>query len=313
MSSERHVAGYTTLPPGTYTFQVQGATNRSPWSEPGAELRITIQPPWWARWEFRALLAAVTLALAVSIYLYRIRRITRALQIRFDERVSERTRIARDLHDSLLQGFQGLVLKFHGLAHTLAADSPIRASIEANLRQARELIEGVRTRVRDLRTHDEPPAALADLLREFRDSLPETSSSAFEIKVIGEARSLDPIAFEEVLHIGKEAVLNAVNHGAATRIEVELTYTNKQLTLRVSDDGKGIDAKTLESGRAGHWGLQGMRERARALGANLEVWSRPGAGTDIQLVVPSAAAYGRRRSRAEVSLMSRWLRMFGRA
>lgn len=313
VSSERHVAGYTTLPPGTYTFQVQGATNRSPWSNPGAELRIIIEPPWWARWEFRALLATVALALAASIYLYRIQRITRALQVRFEERVRERTRIARDLHDSLLQGFQGLTLKFHGLAHTLAADNPIRASIEGNLRQARELIEDVRTRVRDLRTQDEPPAALADLLREFRDTLPESSSASFEMKVIGEARPLDPLAFDEVLHIGKEAVLNAVRHADAARVEVELTYRTKQLTLRISDDGKGIDAKTLESGRPGHWGLQGMRERARAVGATLEVWSRRGAGTDIQLVVPATAAYGRRRSGAHVSLMRRLLRTVGRA
>src|SRR5262249_6886888 len=158
------------------------------------------------------------------------------------------------LHDSLLQGFQGLTLKFHGLAHTLASGDPIRTSIEANLRQARELIEDVRTRVRDLRTQDEPPVALADLLREFRDTLPTASSAEFEMNVVGEARPFDPMAFEEVLHIGREAVLNAVNHADAGRIEVELTYRAKDLTLRISDDGKGIDSKTLESGRTGHWG-----------------------------------------------------------
>ena len=313
IGSDRHVASYTTLPPGTYTFQVQAATNRSPWSEPGAALRITVEPPWWARWEFRALLAALALTLAASIYLYRIQQVTRALQIRFNERVMERTRIARDLHDSLLQGFQGLTLKFHGLAHTLAPDNPVRASIESNLRQARALIEDVRMRVRDLRTQDESPAGLADLLREFRDTLPQSAPATFEMKVIGEARPLDPIALEEVLHIGKEAVLNAVNHAEAARIEVELTYRVKQLTLRVSDDGKGIDVKTLESGRAGHWGLQGMRERARALGANLEVWSRPGGGTDIQLAVPAAAAYGRRRAANDKTLMWRLLRLIGQA
>jgi signal transduction histidine kinase len=253
----------------------------------------------------------LAVALAVGIYLNRVQRITRALEIRFDERVRERTRIARDLHDSLLQGFQGLTLKLHGLAHTLVPGNPVRAAIEGNLRQARELIEDVRTRVRDLRTQDEQPAALEDLLQEFRDIIPKSSSTAFEMKVVGEARLLDPIAFEEVLHVGKEAILNAVHHADAARIEVEVTYRTKDLTLRISDDGKGIDSKTLESGRAGHWGLQGMRERARSLGAGLEVWSRPGAGTDIQLVVPAAVAYGRRRAGADMSLMKRLSRVIG--
>jgi signal transduction histidine kinase len=309
--SERHVAAFTTLPPGNYSFQVQGATNRSRWSEPGAELRITIDAPWWARWEFRALMAVLALMLAAGIYLYRVQRITRALEIRFDERMRERTRIARDLHDSLLQGFQGLTLKFHGLAHTLAPGSPIRASIEANLRQARELIEDVRSRVRDLRAQDEPPAALEDRLQAFHDTLPKTSSASFEIKVVGETRALDPIAFEEVFHVGSEAIANALSHAEAARIDVELTYRTKNLTLRISDDGKGIDSLILESGRAGHWGLLGMHERARSIGAVLEVWSRPGAGTDIHLVVPGAAAYGRRRSPADASLVTRLLRVFG--
>jgi ligand-binding sensor domain-containing protein/signal transduction histidine kinase len=293
VDSERRIAGYTTLPPGSYTFQVQGATNRSPWSEPGAALHITVEAPWWARWEFRALSAAIALAFAVSIYLYRVQNITRALKIRFDERVRERTRIARDLHDSLLQGFQGLTLKFHALALGVTPGSPLRESLEANLRQARQLIEEVRTRVRELRTQDEPSSALEDLLQNFRDIFPTASSTAFEIKVVGRSRLLDPIAFEELLHIGREAISNAVNHADAGRIEVELTYRDKDLTLGVSDDGKGMDANILTSGRPDHWGLHGMRERARSLGASLEVWSRPGAGTDIQLVVPGAVAYGR--------------------
>jgi signal transduction histidine kinase len=241
-----------------------------------------------------------------------VQRITRTLQIRFDERVRERTRIARDLHDSLLQGFQGVTLKFHALAHTLAPDSPIRAKIEENLRQARQLIEDVRTRVRELRTQEEPPAALEEMLQQVRDIFPDASTTAFETNVVGEGRQLDPIAFEEVLQIGREAISNAVTHAQASRIDVEITYRSKDLTLRVSDDGKGMDAKTLESGRAGHWGLQGMRERARSLRAVLEVWSRPGAGTDVQLVVPATVAYGPRRATAHVTLLKRLMRVIER-
>jgi signal transduction histidine kinase len=307
VGGDRRVASYTTLPPGAYTFQVQGATNRSPWGEPGAALHITIEAPWWSRWEFRSLLAAVALALAAGIYRYRVQTITRALEIRFDERTRERTRIARDLHDSLLQGFQGLTLKYHALAHTLTPGSSARTSIEANLRQARKLIEDVRTRVQDLRSADEPQGALEDLLREFTDILAKPSATAFEIRVIGEPRLLDPIALEEVLLVGKEAISNAMTHADAARIEVELTYEARELMLRVSDNGIGMDTKTLEAGRPGHWGLQGMRERAVSLGAVLEVWSRQGGGTDIHLFVPGAAAYRRLRTGANAGPIKRFM------
>jgi signal transduction histidine kinase len=249
------------------------------------------------------------LATLLSIYLYRVQRITRTLEIRFEERTRERTRIARDLHDSLLQGIQGLMLKFHALARTMPERSPARIGIEGNLRQARELVEGVRTRVGELRKQDEPKAKLEELLRDFGGKLPASSSRACEISVVGEARPLDPIAFEEVLFVGREAISNAMLHAEATRIEVELTYRTKELLLRVSDDGKGVDSNTLESGRAGHWGLQGMRERAGSLGAVLELWSRPGVGTDVQLVVPGAVAYGRQRPRKDESLLKRLTRV----
>lgn len=299
VSSDRRIASYTTLTPGTYTFRVQGATNRGPWGAPGASLHVTIAAPWWDWWEFRTLAAAVTLVLVFSLYLYRVRRITHALEIRFDERIRERTRIARDLHDSLLQGIQGLTLKFHALARTMPEGSATRVGMEGSLRQARELIEEVRTRVGELRTHDEPAGGLEELLREFSDILPKSSGATFEMSVVGEPRPLDPLAFEEVLLIGREAISNAVTHAESRRIEAELTYRDRELTLKVSDDGKGMDANTLEAGRAGHWGLKGMRERARSLGAELELWSRPGAGTVMQLAVPGAAAYARRRPGTE--------------
>jgi signal transduction histidine kinase len=308
VGSERRVASYTTLPSGTYTFHVEGATNRGAWGK-GAALQITIDAPWWARWQFRALLGAIALTLGFGLYRYRLQRITRALEIRFDERIRERTRIARDLHDSLLQGFQGLTLKFHALAHTMVPGSPIRTNIEANLRQARDLIEEARARVRDLRSRDEPRGSLEELLREFIASLPKSAATAIEMRAVGEPKQLDSIAFEEVLLVGREAIINAINHAEASLVEAELAYSARELTLRVSDNGKGMDAATLESGRAGHWGLQGMRERALALGASLEVWSKPGAGTDIQLNIPGSIAYGSARARAGMTPMRRILRM----
>jgi signal transduction histidine kinase len=255
-------------------------------------------------------LAAIALGLGISIYRYRLQQITRALEIRFDERIRERTRIARDLHDSLLQGFTGLTLRFHALAYSLAADNPIRTRIEGNLRHARELMEETRTRVRDLRSQDEPQASLEELLREFIDTLTRSASTKFELRVVGVTKRVDSMASEEILLVGREAISNAMTHAAATRVEVELTYSARNLTLRVSDDGKGMDAQTLEAGREGHWGLQGMRERAQSLGASLELWSRPGEGTDIQLVVPGAIAYPDSRSKSAATPMKRLLRLF---
>jgi ligand-binding sensor domain-containing protein/signal transduction histidine kinase len=312
VGAERRVANYTTLPPGSYTFRVQGATNRGPWSEPGVAMRITIDAPWWARWEFRALLTAIALGLGVSIYRYRLQQITRSLEIRFDERIRERTRIARDLHDSLLQGFTGLTLKFHALAYSLGADNPIRIRIEDNLRHARELMEETRARVRDLRSQDEPQASLEELLKEFTGILPGSTTTQFELRVVGVPRRVDSMAFDEILLVGREAIANAISHAAAARVEVELTYSARELTLRVSDDGKGMDAQTLEAGRKGHWGLQGMRERAQSLGASLDLWSRPAEGTDIQLVVPGSIAYPGSRSRSLATPLMRFLRRLTR-
>ena len=309
VGSERRYATYTTLPPGEYRFRVQGATIRGRWSEPGLDVPVTIAAPWWARWEFRAIAVAALLAIVFSIYQYRVQRITRTLEIRFEERTRERTRIARDLHDSLLQGIQGLNLKYHALARTMPERSPARSTIEGYVRQARELIEEVRTRVRELRKQDEPKTTLAELLRDFADVVPRASSTVFEIAVVGEERPLDPIALEELLLVAREAISNAMVHADATRVEAELTYRAKELMLRISDDGKGIDSKTLESGRPGHWGLQGMRERARSLGAVLELWSRAGAGTELKLIVPGAVAYGRRRRGADDGPIKRVMRV----
>jgi ligand-binding sensor domain-containing protein/signal transduction histidine kinase len=301
VGSDGRVVSYSGLPSGSYTFRAQAAVASGPWTEPGVALRIQILPPWWARWEFRALAVAVALAIVFGIYRFRVKRIMRTLEIRFEERTHERARIARDLHDSLLQGIQGLTLKFDALTRTMPERSPARMSIEGNLRQARELIKEVRTRVGELRKQDEPKAKLEELLRDFGATVFRSASTAFEVSVVGEAHPLDPIAFEEALLIGKEAIANAMLHAEATRVEVELTYRAKGLTLRVSDNGKGLDSKTLESGRVGHWGLQGMRERAHSLGAALELWSRPGAGTVIQLIMPGAVAYGHRRSASRAS------------
>jgi signal transduction histidine kinase len=170
-------------------------------------------------------------------------------------------------------------------------------------------MEETRARVRDLRGQDEPNASLEELLQEFADILPDAASTRFDLRVVGVPKQVDSMAFEEILLVGREAISNAMAHAAATRVEVELTYGARDLTLRVTDDGKGMDAKTLEAGREGHWGLQGMRERAQSLGASLELWSRSAEGTDIQLVVPGAIAYPGSRSRKAATGVMRFLRM----
>ncbi|WP_129781829.1 sensor histidine kinase [Peristeroidobacter soli] len=296
VGSDRRFANYTTLPPGHYRFRVQGATSRGPWSTPGLEVAIDIQPPWWATWWFRSLLVLIALATIVGAYLLRIRQIAHQFNMRLYERVNERTRIARELHDSLLQGFQGLIYRMQAV-RTLLPDRAAEAVtlLETALDSGDRSIAESRAAVHDLRSNAPVASDLADSLAALGEEL--TSGGlhplTFRILVEGKARPVAPLVRDDVYRIAREALRNSVQHSQAQNIEAELHYAEHTLTLRLRDDGIGVDAKVISEGRrAGHWGLQGMRERAEAFGARFAVWSEHGAGTEVELSVPAAIAYG---------------------
>ncbi len=301
-SSDERIASYTTLPAGRYRFRLQAATARGPWNAPGRTVDITILPAWWNTWWFRGLIAMLVVAVALMFYLVRMRQIARLFAVRLEERLSERARIARELHDSLLQGVQGLMFRLHAVRELLPARPADagRALKEAIRCGDQAIVEG-RAAVQDLRNTTVAASELAEALTSLgRELLPEGVGQqiAYHVIVEGRIRPLMPLVRDESYRIAREAVRNSVQHAHAGEVEVELVYGEKSFRLRVRDDGIGLDARILEAARrSGHWGLQGMHERAKSFGAHLEMWSEHGAGTELLLEIPAAIAYGRGAAR----------------
>jgi signal transduction histidine kinase len=293
VGSDRRQAIYTTLPPGTYTFRAQGATRGGPWSEPGVALQIEILPPWWRTRPFQAAVTSLLLLIAWSGYRQRLHHVAR----QFEARLAERTRIARDLHDTLLQSFQGLMLHFQtGIDLLPGRPAEARKTLEIAIDRADQAIAEGRDTVQGLRASTVEANDLASAVRilgeELRAEGTNQNSALFEMEVEGTPRNLHPILRDEVYRITGEALRNAFRHARAQRIEVEILYGKRWFRLRVRDDGKGIDPKLLSGdGLAGHYGLHGMRERAKLVGGKLTVWSKLDSGTEVELSIPASTAY----------------------
>jgi signal transduction histidine kinase/ligand-binding sensor domain-containing protein len=291
VGSDRRVASYTTLPAGKYTFHVQSATRQGVWNEPGLALGITILPPWWGTFWFGLLCIVATVSILWTLYLIRLKQMEAEIRARIEERLGERERIARELHDTLLQGIQGLILRFQAVAERIPASEPARQMIEKALDRADEVLVQGRDRVKNLRLTAQMKT-LREALTDVIKDLAVSKGVEFSVIVEGDLRKLNPLVRDEAYWIGHEALVNALHHAGAKRIEVEIAYDPSQLRLRFRDDGCGIDPKILEAGgKPGHWGMRGMRERAAKIGAHLETWSRPGAGTELELRIPGSVAY----------------------
>ncbi len=303
----RRQAFYTDLRPGTYTFRVMAANNRGVWNERAATLTFSVTPAYYQTTWFSTASAVLFVALFWSAYLWRVRQLRRAFQRTLDARVSERMRIARELHDTLLQSFQGALLRFQAVANAMAA-RPVEArerleraldQAEAALTEGRDAVQGLRASAVTVNDLANGIAAVgADLTSD--PSLVNPPEVAVEVD--GASRDLNPVVREEAYRIATEALRNAVKHAQASRIAVTIHYEPRQLRLTVRDDGRGMDADAIHSHqREGHFGMPGMRERAAIVNGRLEVLSEPGAGTHIELRVPASIAYGR-------SGVSRWRR-----
>ena len=214
----------------------------------------------------------------------------RILELRLEERVNERTRIARVLHDTLLQSFQGLMLHLQ-VVENLLPPGKAKEKLEQTLKRADQAIAEGRDAVSDLRSSATTTNDLAQALRAACNELATPNAAAFQVTVEGPARDLHPIIRDELYRITREALRNAFTHARAQHIEAELIYAERLFRLRIRDDGKGIEPATLEEGRSGHYGLPGMRERARQIGAELTIWSGVGTGTEIDLSIPGSIAY----------------------
>jgi signal transduction histidine kinase/ligand-binding sensor domain-containing protein len=303
----RHVE-YTNLPPKRYKFRVLACNNSGVWNEEGAALDFVIPPAWYQTNWFRALCVAAFLALLWAMYQLRLRQLARQFNMRLEERVGERTRIARDLHDTLLQSFHGLVFRFQAARNMLpnrpeegtqALDAALIRAEQA-LDESRHSIQGLRLSVSAENDLDKMLITSGQELASSNHS--EDGSPRFEVIVEGERRGLPPMIKDEIGRIAQELLRNAFRHALAHEIEVEMRYENDVFRLIVRDDGKGVDPQMLKGGRAGHWGLPGVQERARGIGARLEFWSEAGAGTEIRMTLPAAIAYERPPKRGRFSL-----------
>jgi signal transduction histidine kinase/ligand-binding sensor domain-containing protein len=284
----RRQAFFTNLAPGRYAFEVLACNNDGVWTSTPAVWRFVILPAYYQTLWFKAALWTAAVMLLWLFYLYRLRQISAEIHSRLNERQRERERIARELHDTLLQGFQGLVLRFQAILNRIPADDPLRSSVENVLLRADEvLIEG-RDRVREIRS--EPSPDLPDLLGSFGHSQASESTS-FQLFLVGTVVALRPLICDDVYHIAREALTNAFRHASASQVEAELIFDQAQFNLRIRDNGTGIDEQTVSKGRLSHWGLQGMRERAKLSGGKLSIRSRPGAGTEVELLIPGKLAY----------------------
>jgi ligand-binding sensor domain-containing protein len=299
----RRGAFYTNLGPGIYRFRVIACNNDGVWNETGAAMDFSIAPAFYQTSWFILLCLALLFTVLWLAYLYRLNYLTAQIHERLGARLEERERIARELHDTLLQGFQGLMLRFQGVLKTLPANDPAHQRMEQVLNRADEVLLEGRQRVRELRAEGTTGNDLPDDLARYGTELAQDHGSVFSVTVVGTPYLLDPTVRSEARQIGREGMANAFQHAQAAKIEVEITYSSANVSIRIRDDGAGIDTAILSKGRAGHWGLSGMRERAQKIGAKLSIWSHPGKGTEIDLWIPANLAYPRTLKR------SRWHRV----
>jgi signal transduction histidine kinase len=283
---------------------VQGSNGDGVWNEQGVSLPIIITPPWWQTNWFRTACTAVLVVLLWAAYQWRVRQLHHHFDMTLEARIGERTRIARDLHDTLLQSFHGLLLRFQTVS-VLLPERPIEAKekLDCAIEQAAGAITEGRDAVQELRAstvaRNDLALAVSTLGEELENDSSNHRPATFRVAVEGQARDLHPILGDEIYKIAAEALRNAFHHAQAKQVEVEIRYDDDQFRLRVRDDGKGMDAAVLSShGREGHYGLRGMRERATLIQGKLVVWSEVDEGTEVELRVPAGAAYTTVRNRS---------------
>ncbi|MGA2851022.1 MAG: two-component regulator propeller domain-containing protein [Terracidiphilus sp.] len=308
--TDRHQAVYTNLAPKEYLLRVVAANNDGFWNETGASLDFRVLPAWYQTVWFRAAAVVFVCLLLWTFYRLRLRQMELQYNARMEERLGERTRIARELHDTLLQSQHGLMLQFQAARNMLPRDPEnAKRTLDEAIAGTEQAIAESRDAIHDLRSEQADIFDLPKLLEDAGEELrvlyaADQRLPTFQVIVEGEPHKLAPLFQGEVFRIALELMRNAYRHAGASQIEAEIRYEKRQFRLRIRDNGKGIDPKVLEESRCpGHWGLPGIRERTLRIRARLEVWSNPGVGTEFEIKVPAAIAYGATRegSRFKIS------------
>ncbi|SFK61169.1 Histidine kinase [Sphingomonas sp. NFR04] len=283
-------AVYTAPRPGTHVFLVEAAYNGGPWSREAQRVALTVPARFYQTWTFVALCGVVAAAALALLHRLRLRQISSRIRTRIQIQLSERERIAQELHDTLLQSVQGLLIRLHGLSLRPELDGKTRQTLNETMNDTENALIESREHVAGLRR--ERIIGLHRRIEEFVGKLDRAEAQTITVSVAGQDRLLQPVAADELERIAAEALLNAVRHAGAGRIDVVLDYGLERLTLTVTDDGGGIAPDILaKGGRDGHFGLRGMRERAKRVGGRLEIRSTIGAGSTVVTTVPASTAY----------------------
>jgi ligand-binding sensor domain-containing protein/signal transduction histidine kinase len=294
---------FTNLNSGHYVFRVIASNSDGSWNSAEQTLPFTVEPVFWRTWWFG--LTSLFLIGFAALALIRLREhaLARQMNMQFEARFAERTRIARDLHDTLLQSFNALLLRLQTVSNVLPArPDEAKKRVDSAIEQASQAIVEGRDAVHELRSNAsitiDLDRAVSDFTRELLSSLGVESTPEVRVQVEGAPKPLNPIIRDEIYRIVTEAIRNAIRHANGTRIEVVIRYDERHLRLRIADDGMGIDPTVLNGDHnAGHWGLRGMRERATLVGGKLEIWSQVNSGTQIELKIPAASVYDKQLSR----------------
>jgi len=245
----------------------------------------------WRTWWFPFVCVFVGVVVILGLHRLRLLQISRQLNQRFEERLAERTRVAQELHDTLLQGLLSASMQLHVAVDQLPEDAETRPAFDHILKMMEQIVDEGRNTLRGLRSTSDGAHDLKASFSRVPHELGHQRKLSFRILEEGAPLPLRPVIRDEVYSIGREALVNAFRHSGASNVTVELDYGPKQLQILVRDDGCGIDPHVLELGREGHWGLSGMRERAERIGANFKVRSRAGNGTEVELCVSNQIAF----------------------
>jgi len=281
----RRQAFYTNLSPGNYSFRVIASNNDGVWSPNASSIAFRIPPTFFQTIWFDLLIALFAICLLWAAYIFRLRKATDEVSARLGERHRERERIARHLHDTLLQDFQAIIIRFQLVANRLAQGDPNRIAMDQGLDYADRVLSDGRDQIRGIRTGMNAMDELTKQLRTYGEELAQLWPLAFHLTVTGTPFELNLLVREEIYLIGREALGNAFKHSNGSVVELETSYLTSNFSMRIRDDGDGIDPQVADRGRPGHWGIENMQERARRIGASFEIDRLPDGGTMVQLTI----------------------------
>ena len=286
----RRQAFYTDLPPGKYRFRVIAGNNQGIWNNDGAILSFRVAPAWFqTRW-FVALCVLGGVFLILAVYRLRVQQIQKSLSVRFDERLAERTRMARELHDTFLQTLQGSKLVAEDALEKSSDPAQMRRAMEQLLIWLGQAVQEGRATLNSLRTSTTQKNDLAEAFKNATEECRLVGPAEVSFSVTGHSREMHPVVRDELYRIGYEAIRNACTHSRGSRLEVGLKY-GRDLALHVKDNGIGIEPEIVDHGKEGHFGLQGLRERVARIGGKLAIATSASFGTEITVVVPGGIAF----------------------